>query len=58
MRFVSYADRKTMAAELRPMYTAPTVDAAETALLEFAESDIGRRNKAAVATWQHARTLT
>jgi len=40
------------------MYTAPTVDAAETALLEFAESDIGRRNKAAVATWQHARTLT
>jgi putative transposase len=53
MRFVSYQDRKKLAAALRPVYTAPTVDAAETALLEFAESDIGQRNKAAVATWQH-----
>lgn len=54
MRFVSYADRKKMAAALKPIYTAPTLDAAETALLGFAESQIGRRNKAAVATWQNA----
>ena len=54
MRFVSYQDRKKLAAALRPIYTAPTADAAETALLEFAESDIGQRNKAAVATWQNA----
>ena len=54
MRFVSYQDRKKLAAALRPIYTAPTVDAAETALLELADSDIGRRNTAAVATWQRA----
>ena len=38
MRFVSYADRKRVAAALRPIYTAPTVDAAETELSAFAES--------------------
>jgi putative transposase len=54
MRFVSYQDRKRLAARLRPIYTAPTADAAETALLEFAESDLGQRNKAAVAVWQNA----
>jgi putative transposase len=54
MRFVSYADRKKISTALRPIYTAPTADAAETALLEFAESEIGRRNKAVVATWHNA----
>src|SRR3954451_3674317 len=37
MRFVSYGDRKKVAAALRRIYTAPTADAAETALLEFAD---------------------
>ena len=54
MRFVSYTDRKKIAAALRPIYTAPTLEAAETALLEFAESDIGQRNKAVAATWENA----
>jgi putative transposase len=54
MRFVAYQDRKKIAAALRPIYTAPTADAAETALLEFAESEIGRRNKATIAVWQNA----
>ncbi len=54
MRFVSYTDRKKIAAALRPIYTAPTADAAETALLEFAESELGQRHKAVVATWQNA----
>jgi len=54
MRFVSYADRKKIAAALKPIYTAPTADAAETALLEFAESELGQRHKAVVATWQNA----
>jgi putative transposase len=54
MRFVSYADRKRVAAALKPIYTAPTVDAAETALLEFIDSDWGRKYPAAVATWQAA----
>jgi len=54
MRFVSYQDRKKVAAALRPIYTAPTVEAAESELLAFADSDLGRRYPAAVATWEHA----
>src|SRR5688500_10094718 len=54
MRFVSYTDRKRVAAALRPIYTAPTVDAAEAALLDFAGSELGRRYPAAVATWENA----
>lgn len=54
MRFVSYGDRKKVAAALKGVYTAPTADAAETALLEFAESDLGRKYPAAVGTWQNA----
>jgi putative transposase len=54
MRFVSYQDRKKVAAALRPIYTAPTADAAETELLAFAESDLGRKYPAAVATWENA----
>jgi putative transposase len=54
MRFVSYQDRKKVAAALRPIYTAPTADIAETELLAFAESDLGKRYPAAVATWENA----
>jgi putative transposase len=54
MRFVSYQDRKKVAAALRPIYTAPTVEAAETELLAFAESTLGRRYPATVATWENA----
>jgi|GEM_PF-3830720 len=39
---------------LRQIYTAPTADAAETALLAFADSDLGRRYPAAVAVWERA----
>nr|WP_244298520.1 IS256 family transposase [Micromonospora cremea] len=54
MRFVSYTDRKKVAAALKPIYTAPTVEAAEAELLAFGESDLGRRYPAAVATWTNA----
>ena len=54
MRFVSYADRKKVAAALRPIYTAPTVEAAESALFDFAGSELGARYPAAVATWENA----
>ena len=54
MRFVSYTDRKKVAAALRPIYTAPTVTAAEAALLEFADSDLGKKYPATVATWTNA----
>ncbi len=54
MKFVSYKDRKAMVAALKEIYTAPTVEAAETALLAFADSAIGRRYPAAVAVWERA----
>ena len=45
---------RSVAAALRPIYTAADVEAAETALLEFAESDLGRRYPATVAAWERA----
>jgi putative transposase len=54
MRFISYADRKKVAAALRPIYTAPTIEGAEIELAAFENSEIGRRYPAAVATWRNA----
>jgi putative transposase len=54
MRFVSYQDRKKVAAALRPIYTAPTADAAETELLAFADTELGKRYPATVAAWENA----
>jgi putative transposase len=54
MRFVSYADRKKVAAALRPIYTAPTVEAAEIELVTFADSNLGKQYPATVAVWENA----
>jgi putative transposase len=54
MRYVNYMDRKPIAAALRPIYGAANVEAAETALLEFTDSELGRKYKATVATWTNA----
>jgi putative transposase len=54
MRFVSYKDRKRVAAALKAVYTAPTADAAEAVLLDFAESELGQRYPATVSTWTAA----
>jgi putative transposase len=54
MRFVSYGDRKAVAALLRPIYTAANEDAALLALTEFADSRLGRKYPAAVASWENA----
>src|SRR5689334_2343338 len=54
MRFVTYEHRKKVAAALKPIYTAPTVEAAESELLAFADSPLGRRYPATVATWENA----
>jgi putative transposase len=54
MRYVSYADRKAMATALKAIYTAATAEAAETALLEFADSPLGKRYPAAVGVWERA----
>ncbi|MGH3976703.1 MAG: IS256 family transposase [Pseudonocardiaceae bacterium] len=54
MRFVSYQDRKAVAALLRPIYTAPTEDTALEALGTFADSSLGKKYPATIATWENA----
>jgi putative transposase len=54
LRFVSSDDRKKLAAALRPIYTAPSIEAAEAALLELADSPLGRRYPGAVRVWEDA----
>ena len=54
MRFVSYTDRKAVAAMLRPIYTAADEDAALMALTTFADSNLGKKYPAAVASWENA----
>ena len=48
MRYASWKDRKAIAACLRPIYTAPTAEAAAQALEAFADSEVGRRSPAVV----------
>jgi len=38
MKYASYGTRKAMARDMRPIYTAPTVQAAELAMEAFAET--------------------
>lgn len=54
MKFVSYKDRKALGRALREIHTAPAVEAAETALLAFTDSDLARRYPAAVSVWERA----
>jgi putative transposase len=54
MRYASWKDRKAIAAALRPIYTAATVEAAEQALEAFASSEVGRRCPAVVDVWRRA----
>jgi putative transposase len=53
-RYGSYQDRKGLCAAMRPVYTAADMDAAEAALLEFADSAAGRKYPAAVSVWERA----
>jgi putative transposase len=52
-RFVSYKDRKELAAGMRAMYTAPTLEAAELALADF-DKKFGAQYPGAVDVWRHA----
>lgn len=54
LRFIGYQDRKKVAAALRPIYTASTVEAAEAALEEFAASPLGAKYRATVNTWRNS----
>lgn len=53
MKYASYSDRKTMAKDMRPIYTAPTLAAAELAMKAFAEA-WGARAPGAVMAWRNA----
>src|SRR5699024_2879800 len=54
MRFVSYSDRKKVAAELKKIYTAPNEETALAALAEFESSAWGAKYPQTVATWTAA----
>jgi putative transposase len=54
MRFISYGDRKAVAAALRPIYTAATVEAAATELDVFEGSNWGKKYRATVRVWRGA----
>lgn len=54
MRFVSYADRKRVAAELKKIYTAPNEDAALEALGDLERGEWGSKYPQTVATWTAA----
>jgi putative transposase len=51
-KFVSFKDRKAFCAAMRPIYTAPNVEAAELALERFAQS-WGDRYPMSVASWRN-----
>jgi len=54
MRFVSYNERKKVAAALKPIYQAPDAEAARTELDDFAASELGKRNPHTVAAFRNA----
>jgi putative transposase len=54
MRFVSYGDRKAVAAALKPIYQAANEDAALDALETFTTSELGKRYPSAVKTFTDA----
>ena len=57
-KFVSYKDRKAFCADMRPIYTAPTIEAAQLAFDRFAQT-WERRYPMSVASWsKHWDELT
>jgi transposase-like protein len=53
MRFVSYGDRKKIAAAMRTVYTAPSMEAAESALKEL-DHEWGRQYPGVIDVWRRA----
>jgi putative transposase len=54
MRFIGYNDRRAVAAALRPIYTAPTAQAAAQELDVFEGSIWGKKYPATVRVWRDA----
>ena len=53
-RFVSYTDRRAVSAQLKSIYTAPSIESACKALDDFEASQLGQKYPSAVATWRNA----
>lgn len=53
MRFISFGDRQKIAAGMRTIYTAATLEAAQIALTTF-DTEFGAQYPAAVEVWRHA----
>jgi len=54
--YANWKDRKALAAAIKPLYTAPTAEAAEAALDAFEAGDWGQRFPTVVAAWRRAWT--
>ena len=54
LEFGNWKERKPLAAALRPIYTAPSADAAMTALEAFERGPWGQRFPTVVASWRRA----
>ncbi len=54
LRFVSYSQRKAVAAALKPVYTAPSAEAARAELDAFAASDLGAQNPTVTRAFERA----
>jgi len=54
LRFVAYQDRKKVAAELKPIYTAPNEVVARKALVEFESSELGQKHPSVAMTWTNS----
>ena len=52
--YAGWKDRKPLASALRPIYSAPSADAAQRELEEFARSELGKKYPAVVQSWQRA----
>jgi putative transposase len=56
LEFANWNERKPMATALRPIYAAPTVDAASAALDAFERGPWGKKFPTVVASWRRAWT--
>jgi len=52
--YASWKDRKQLAAAIKPIYTAPSAEAAEVALHEFEAGPWGQKFPTVVASWRRA----
>ena len=52
--YVSWRDRKALAAALKPIYTAPSAEAARAELEAFAQGEWGKRFPTVVSAWHRA----